>query len=114
MPVRIVFRCEFCDARPDADTQLSLEHQLKAELFGEYLDAPPSNWLTWTGRGLFGPARYACAEHRGDLTAYLRTHYSSVGPHPWKKGPYLRHPPPRSRPDSSLTRAVTPRSGKSY
>ena len=41
-----------------------------------------------TDAGPFGPTRYACAEHRGDLTAYLREHYGTLGWHPWKMPPY--------------------------
>ena len=55
---------------------------------GEYLDALPGRWLCGTARGPFGPMRYACAEHRGDLTAYLREHYGTLGRHPWKMPPY--------------------------
>ncbi len=93
VPVKLIFRCQFCDAVPDAPTQVSLERQLGAELFGEYLDGPPSGWLTWTGRGIFGPKRHACPEHRGRLEEYLRLHYGSVGPHPWKRGPHRRFSP---------------------
>jgi hypothetical protein len=88
MPVRMVFRCEFCDARPDDATQRTLEGQLRQAAFGEYLDAPPGRWLVWSGRGPLGPIRYACAEHRGDLVAYLREHYGTVAPNPWKRPPY--------------------------
>ena len=35
-----------------------------------------------------GPTRYACPEHRGDLTAYLREHYGTLGWQPWKMPPY--------------------------
>lgn len=88
MPVRLVFRCEFCDAVPDPQTQLSLEAQVREMLFGEYLDMLPGRWLVWHGRGPLGPTRYACADHRGELTAYLREHYGSVAPNPWKRPPY--------------------------
>ncbi len=88
MSVRVVFACEFCRARPDAETQLSLEHQLLDLRHGEYVDAEPGNWLTWHGNGLYGATRYACARHRGELKAFLREHYGTVGPHPWAKGPH--------------------------
>lgn len=41
MPVRVVFRCQFCAAEPDAATQRSLERQLRELVCGEYLDALP-------------------------------------------------------------------------
>ena len=88
MPVRVIFRCQFCSAAPDPETQRSLEHQLRELVCGEYLDALPGRWLVWHGRGPFGPTRYACAEHRGDLTAYLREHYGTLGWQPWKMPPY--------------------------
>ncbi|MEP6953034.1 MAG: hypothetical protein ABI950_03095 [Solirubrobacteraceae bacterium] len=88
MPVKVVFSCEFCAARPDAETQTNLEHQLLDLRHGEYLDADPGNWLTWHGHGLYGCTRYACGAHRGDLKAYLREHYGTVGWHPWAKGPH--------------------------
>ncbi len=58
--------------------------------FGQYVDIGPSRWLVWHGRGPLGPMRYSCGDHRGELTAYLRFHYGSVGYHPWKMGPYPR------------------------
>ena len=88
MPVRVIFRCQFCPAAPDPETQRSLERQLRELVCGEYLDALPGRWLVWHGRGPFGPTRYACAEHRGDLTAYLREHYGTLGWQPWKMPPY--------------------------
>jgi hypothetical protein len=88
MPVHVIFRCEFCSAVPDRETQRSLEGQLRELLCGEYLDALPGRWLVWHGHGPFGPNRYACAQHRGELTAYLREHYGSLGRHPWKRPPY--------------------------
>jgi hypothetical protein len=88
MPVRIIFRCEFCEARPDPLTQLSLERQLRELGFGLYLDAAPGRWLVWLGGGPLGPRRYACADHRGELTADLREHYGSIAPNPWKRPPY--------------------------
>jgi hypothetical protein len=88
MPVRVIFRCQFCDTRPEPETQRSLEGQMREWISGEYLDALPGRWLVWHGHGVFGPNRYACADHRGDLTAYLRTHYGSLGPNAWKRPPY--------------------------
>ena len=32
--------------------------------------------------------RYACSDHRGELTAYLREHYGAMGPHAWRRPPY--------------------------
>jgi hypothetical protein len=83
-----VFRCEFCEARPDRDTQRALERGLRELAFGQYLDAPPGRWLVWLGGGPLGPRRYACAAHRGELTAFLRVHYGTIAPHPWKRPPY--------------------------
>jgi len=88
MPVRLVFRCQFCDAVPGPETQCALEGQLREYLLGEYLDALPDRWLVWHGHGPFGATRYACPEHRGDLTAYLREHYGSIGAQPWARPPY--------------------------
>lgn len=88
MPVRVIFRCQFCDEQPDGPTQRRLERQLRELSFGAYLDAPPQRWLSWLGGGPLGPRRYACARHRGELTAYVREHYGSLAPHPWKMGPY--------------------------
>ncbi len=56
--------------------------------FGAYVDAMPEKWLVWHGHGPYGPPRYACPEHRGDLVGYLRKHYGAIGPHPWKRPPY--------------------------
>jgi hypothetical protein len=88
MPVRPVFRCEFCGARPDRETHDALQRQMLGLRFGEYVDADPGNWLTWHGRGIYGRTRYACGEHRGDLKADLRETYGTVGRHPWAKGPH--------------------------
>jgi hypothetical protein len=88
VPTRLIFRCQFCDAVPDASTQRTLERGCRELLFGEYLDAPPGRWLEWHGGGPLGPRRYACAQHRGDLVAYLRNHYGTVAPNPWKMPPY--------------------------
>jgi hypothetical protein len=34
MPVRVIFRCQFCAAVPDAATQRSLEGQPREMVFG--------------------------------------------------------------------------------
>jgi hypothetical protein len=86
MPVRVVFRCQFCDAQPSAETQQALERGLRELVFGTYLEA--GDWLVWHGHGPLGPRRYACAGHRADLVAYLREHYGTVAWHPWKMPPY--------------------------
>jgi hypothetical protein len=88
MPVTVVFRCEICDARPDAETQVALERQLLDLRHGEYVDADPGRWLTWHGRGMYGPHRYACGAHRGELKARVREHYGTLGWHPWATGPH--------------------------
>ena len=83
MPVKVLFKCEFCGAEPDAKTRPALEAQLQELLFGTYLDADPGHWLVWHGGGLYGRTRYACGEHRGELKARVREHYGCIGPHPW-------------------------------
>jgi hypothetical protein len=88
MPVACIFRCEFCDARPDVETQAALERQMLDLRHGEYVDADPGRWLTWFGRGMYGRTRYACGEHRGELKAMLREHYGTLGWHPWAMGPH--------------------------
>ncbi len=94
MPVRVVFSCEICGARPDAPTQAALQQQLLDLRHGEYVDAdtdpptPPAPWLTWHGRGMYGPVRYACGAHRGELKALVRAHYGTLGWHPWARGPH--------------------------
>ena len=94
MPVTAVFRCEFCGARADPETRLVLEEQILDIRHGEYLDAEPGRWLTWSGHGLFGPRRYACGEHRGELKAALRETYGTLGRHPWAIGrPVVPRPP---------------------
>jgi len=101
VPVRVIFRCEFCEAVPDPETQRTLEQQLRELIFGEYLEVPPGRWLSWHGGGPLGPRRYACAEHRGELKAFLREHYGSVAPHPWKMPPY-----PSTRRSRDTDRAI--------
>lgn len=88
MPARMIFRCQFCRAVPDPLTQMSLEGQLQELAVGEYMDAMPGRWLVWHSRGALGPTRYACDQHRGELTADLREHYGAIGPQVWKKPPY--------------------------
>jgi hypothetical protein len=88
MPVTVVFRCEICGSRPHRETQLALEQQLLDLRHGEYVDAGPEHWLSWHGRGMYGPTRYACGEHRGELKAELREHYGMLGWHPWAMGPH--------------------------
>jgi hypothetical protein len=86
--VKVVFTCETCRARPDPETQTSLEHQLLDLRHGEYVDAEPGQWLTWHGRGVYGRTRYACGDHRGELKASIRETYGTLGWHPWAKGPH--------------------------
>ena len=88
MPVKPVFRCEICGAHPDALTQCSLEEQMLDLRHAEYVDAEPGHWLTWHGRGLFGPLRYACGEHRGELKAQLCELYGTMCPRAWALGPH--------------------------
>ena len=88
MPVKVVFRCEICGCAPGAETQKSLERQLLDLRHGEYVDAEPERWLVWHGRGIYGPARYVCGNHRGELKALLREQYGMLGWHPWAKGPH--------------------------
>lgn len=88
MPVRVIFRCDICGAQPDAETHVSLAKQVLDLRHGEYVDAPPGNWLTWHGRGLYGRTRYACGGHRGELKAELREHLGTLGGGPWTMGPH--------------------------
>lgn len=88
MPCKLLFRCEYCDASPDEETHRELQAGLSLLIFGTYVDADPGNWLVWHGRGIYGPIRYACAEHREDLKAALRKQYGTIGPHPHAKGPH--------------------------
>lgn len=111
MPSQVIFRCQFCDARPDPLTQVSLEHQLGELICGEYMDALPGRWLVWHGHGPFGPVRYACDQHRGNLTADLREHYGSVGPQVWKMGPY---PSTRQTSDTERAKRMALRAGPKF
>ena len=88
MPVRVIFRCETCGCSPDPETHADLLRQLLDLRHGEYVDAEPGRWLTWHGRGIYGPTRYACGRHRGELKAFVREEYGTVGPRPWDKGPH--------------------------
>jgi hypothetical protein len=88
MSVRFIFRCQFCDAQPDPLTQVNLEKAMRENTWGAYQDAMPGKWLVFHGRGLYGHPRHACPDHRGDLVAYLRDHYGTVGFHVWKRPPY--------------------------
>lgn len=83
MPVKLIFRCQVCGRSPAEETRAALERELLDPRFGEYVDAEPEHWLIWHARGLYGAPRFACAEHRGDLKAYLREHYGTIGRHPW-------------------------------
>ncbi len=106
MPVRLVFRCQFCEAEPDSRAEQSLTAQLQELRFGEYADAGAGQWLVWHGRGPYGPTRYACAEHRVALREFVRKHYGTIGWHPHARvlgdvDPEVRRelagPPPASR-----------------
>jgi hypothetical protein len=88
MPVRFVFRCDFCERLPDPLTQLSAEKAVMELTWGAYQDLMPERWLMWHGRGLYGQTRYACPDHRSNLVAFLREHYGTIGWHPWKRPPY--------------------------
>ena len=88
MAVRVVFRCELCDAQPDPATQRTLICQLRDRTLGEYLDAQPGGWLIWTAGGALGAKRYACVEHRGHLIAYLRRTYGTSRSGVMKDEPY--------------------------
>jgi hypothetical protein len=110
VPVAVVFRCEICSARPDPETQISLERQLLDLRHGEYVDADPGRWLTWHGRGIYGPVRYACGEHRGELKAVVRAHYGTLGWHPWASGPH----PWAGRRGSDRARALARRLRSSF
>jgi hypothetical protein len=93
MSVRLRFACEYCNALPDPDTQRSLRGQLHDRGSAAYLDAMPGRWLVWRGGGPLGPRRYACAEHRGELTAHLRQHYAAIHSCVWQMPPYAQVAP---------------------
>jgi hypothetical protein len=86
--VVVVFRCEVGGARPGREPQLALARQLLDLRSGEYVDADPESWLTWHGRGIYGPQRYVCGEHRSELKARIRAEYGALGWHPWARGPH--------------------------
>jgi hypothetical protein len=92
--VRILFRCEICDRAAAGQTHQSLQRQLLHHRFGEYVDAGPERWLVWHGSGLYGRTLYACGQHRGELKAYVREHYGTIGPHPWSMKTYPSEAPP--------------------
>jgi hypothetical protein len=82
MAVRLVFRCQFCGAQPDADTRRCLEDELLDFEWGCFTDAEPAGWLVWHGKGIYGPTRYSCAACRIKLRDFVRRHYGTVGWHP--------------------------------
>jgi hypothetical protein len=88
MPVRVRFRCEHCDALPDAATQRALEGQLRDRTHGEFHDAQPGGWLIWTAGGALGSKAYACPEHRADLTSHVRRHFGAIRSIAWGPEPY--------------------------
>ncbi|MBN1528849.1 MAG: hypothetical protein JW895_07290 [Thermoleophilaceae bacterium] len=110
MPVAVVFRCEFCPARPSPETQENLERQMLDLRHGEYVDAEPERWLVWHGRGIYGPARYACGDHRGELKALVRETYGTLGWHPWAMGPH----PWRGRRGSDRARLLRRNVGSAF
>ena len=110
MPVAVVFRCEICGCRPGAETQLGLERQLLDLRHGEYVDVEPEHWLVWHGRGIYGPMRYACGAHRGELKASLRELYGTLGWHPWAMDPH----PWRGRRGTDRARALRRRLGSTF
>jgi hypothetical protein len=110
MPVRVIFECEICGTRPDPATQSDLERQMLDLRHGEYVDAGPSQWLTWHGRGIYGRHRYACGRHRGELKAQVRADYGTLGWHPWARGPH----PWAGRRGTERARALVRRRGSTF
>ena len=110
MPVVVVFRCEFCGCAPGEATQADLRRQMLDLRHGEYVDAGPERWLVWHGRGIYGPTRYACGSHRGELKAALREQYGTLGWHPWAKGPH----PWRGRRGTDRARALRRRTRSAF
>jgi hypothetical protein len=110
MPVKLIFRCETCDATPDEETRAALEGELLDPRWGEYVDAEPGHWLIWHGRGLYGHARFSCAAHRGDLKACLREHYGTLGHHPWA----MKSQPGRREIDFERARRIARASGSKW
>jgi hypothetical protein len=88
MAVRLRFRCEHCDALPDAATQRALEGQTRDRTRGEFRDAQPGGWLVWTGGGALGSKLYACAEHRAELTDDVRRRFGAIRSIVWRSEPY--------------------------
>lgn len=88
MAVRLLFRCDHCQARPDRDTQRTLEGQLHDRRCGAYLHAQPGGWLIWTAGGALGRKRYACPEHRDALIEHVRVHYAAIDRAVWQAEPY--------------------------
>jgi hypothetical protein len=88
MPVKVIFRCEHCDAQPDAATQRTLEGQLRDRTFGVYRDALPGGWLIWTAGGPLGSKRYACPGHRARMIENLRREYGTIRCGVWDDEPY--------------------------
>ena len=81
---------------------------MRENTWGAYQDALPGRWLVFHARGLYEAPRYACEEHRGDLVAYLREHYGTVGFHATRgAAPHRGNPLPRS--GSSPMEARAPR-----
>ena len=113
MPVKVVFECEVCAGRPGAETQAGLERQLLDLRHGEYVDVEPERWLVWHGRGIYGPTRYACGNHRGELKAMLREEYGNPGLAPVGDGAASVARPARHRPGARAREeaAVRVRSG---
>jgi hypothetical protein len=116
VPVRLVYRCQLCGEQPDEPTYRSLTAQLQELRFGEYVDAGPDGWLVWHGRGIYGPTRYACPEHRVALRSFVRKHYGTLGWHPHARvlgdlPPQLREelagPAPRGRRASARQRRLS-------
>lgn len=88
MGIRLLFGCEHCHARPDRDTQRTLEGQVHDRRYGAYLDAQPGGWLIWTAGGALGRKRYACPLHRDALIEHLRAHYAAIDRAVWRAEPY--------------------------
>ena len=87
MPVRVRFRCQFCDTAPGAETQRSLERGLRELVFGEYLDARSAGW---SGTGAARSARRATpAPSTAAISWPTCASTTARSPaHPWKMPPY--------------------------
>ena len=88
VPIRLVFRCDYCGAQPDPDTHRALEGRLLDRRFGAYLDAQPGQLADLQRRRAPGRRRYACVAHRTDLTADLQAHYGAMCRLVHDEGPY--------------------------